>query len=72
MLDFEPDPFGNDTLLAVMPEWDREEPAMATACGRCLEFVEDGEGGRGTCLHPASGVLAPWSDTPACAFCSRR
>jgi hypothetical protein len=43
--------------------------ATAT-CGRCSEFVEDGDFGRGTCLHPASGVLAPWHDTPACPFFS--
>jgi hypothetical protein len=37
-------------------------------CGRCHEFVEDGEAGRGTCLHPASGVMFPWYDTGACPF----
>lgn len=41
-------------------------------CGGCTEFVEDGEGGRGTCLHPGSGILAPWTDTPACNFYSAR
>ena len=37
-------------------------------CGTCREFVEDQEGGRGTCLHPGSGVLCPWTDTVACEF----
>jgi hypothetical protein len=38
------------------------------SCGRCHEFIEDGEAGRGTCLHPASGVMFPWYNTPACPF----
>lgn len=38
------------------------------ACGGCREFIEDQEGGRGTCLHPGSGILSPWTDTPACDF----
>ncbi|MFA5608137.1 MAG: hypothetical protein WDA07_13290 [Leucobacter sp.] len=48
----------------------REAAALAPAqvCGRCREFVEDGDAGRGTCLHPGSGILAPWTDTPACDF----
>ena len=37
-------------------------------CGGCREFVEESENGRGTCLHPGSGVLSPWSDTEACPF----
>ncbi len=40
----------------------------AKSCGACREFVEDQEGGRGTCLHPGSGVLSPWTDTAACDF----
>lgn len=44
-----------------------ESPSVRT-CGRCREFVEDGELGRGTCLHPGSGVLHPWTDTPGCGF----
>lgn len=43
----------------------------AATCGGCREFVEDGEPGRGTCLHPASGVLSPWTDTPACPYYAR-
>ena len=42
--------------------------AVASKCGTCREFIEDAEGGRGTCLHPGSGVLAPWTDTEACQF----
>ena len=42
--------------------------APKKACGGCHEFVEDQEGGRGTCLHPGSGILSPWTDTPACPF----
>jgi hypothetical protein len=43
-------------------------PLAGRTCGRCREFVEDGELGRGTCLHPGSGVLHPWTDTPGCDF----
>ncbi len=43
-------------------------PAPVKQCGGCREFVEDQEGGRGTCLHPGSGILSPWTDTEACAF----
>jgi hypothetical protein len=42
------------------------------ACGTCREFVEDREFGRGSCLHPGSGVFAPWDTTPACDFYSGR
>jgi len=42
------------------------------ACGNCREFVEDGDAGRGTCLHPGSGILSPWTDTPGCDFFSAR
>ena len=41
-------------------------------CGACKEFIEDGEGGRGTCLHPGSGVLSPWTDTTGCDFFTPR
>ena len=47
----------------------RAEPGKT--CGGCREFVEDHEGGRGTCLHPGSGVLNPWGDTVACDFFAR-
>jgi hypothetical protein len=42
--------------------------AAVKTCGSCREFVEELENGRGTCLHPGSGVLSPWSDTEACPF----
>jgi len=45
---------------------------VAKTCGGCHEFVEDAEGGRGTCLHPGSGVLSPWTDTEACSFYASR
>lgn len=50
--------------------WPGESRARSTAkvCGGCREFVEDQEGGRGTCLHPGSGILLPWTDTPGCDF----
>lgn len=67
--------------LAFMPSYDDDvfypgARGMGTvavkACGSCREFIEDStEVGRGTCLHPASGVLSPWTDTPACPYYSR-
>jgi hypothetical protein len=51
--------------------WDlltRPAAAPAATCGSCREFVEDPEGGRGQCGHPASGIVSPWPDTPACPF----
>jgi hypothetical protein len=42
--------------------------APALACGRCTEWLADDMGGRGECLHPGSGILKPWWDTPACPF----
>jgi hypothetical protein len=65
--------FDDEELLAMLPMLAREEPAaIARACGGCREFIEDREGGRGSCLHPASGVLSPWTDTEACAYWARR
>lgn len=46
----------------------RERGPAVSLCGGCREFVEDQEGGRGTCLHPGSGILSPWTDTPGCQF----
>jgi hypothetical protein len=67
------DLMGDDELLAMLPMLAREEPIVTgRACGGCREFLEDREGGRGTCLHPASGVLSPWTDTGACSYWSRR
>lgn len=56
------------SLLLEMARQRAEPPKM---CGGCREFVEDQEGGRGTCLHPGSGILSPWTDTPACDFFAR-
>lgn len=57
-----------DLLLLMGATSQPERLPTARHCGGCLEFVEDQEGGRGTCLHPGSGILAPWTDTAACAF----
>ncbi|MCA9826060.1 MAG: hypothetical protein KC482_04120 [Dehalococcoidia bacterium] len=57
----------NDTFLNLA----RAERPAARACGSCHEFIEDQEVGRGTCLHPASGIFAPWYDTPACPYYRR-
>ena len=46
----------------------RQRGPAVSLCGGCREFVEDQEGGRGTCLHPGSGILSPWTDTPGCQF----
>ena len=46
-------------------------PPLPAECGNCLEWqppTADAMGGKGTCRHPASGVLAPEADTPSCAF----
>jgi hypothetical protein len=40
-------------------------------CGGCRQFVEDHDFGRGTCLHIASGILNPYTDTPACEYFER-
>ena len=39
----------------------------ALTCEGCHEFVP-GDTGRGRCLHPGSGFVAPWPDTEACQF----
>ena len=65
--------FDDEELLAILPLLAREDPTpIARACGGCREFIEDHEGGRGSCLHPASGVLSPWTDTEACPYWARR
>lgn len=46
--------------------------AATKSCGNCREFIEDQEGGRGSCLHPGSGISFPWTDTAACDFFARR
>ena len=47
----------------------RAEPPKT--CGGCRQFVEDHDFGRGTCLHIASGILNPYSDTAACEYFER-
>lgn len=47
---------------------ERVRVPLVTACGKCREFVEGTDWGRGTCIHPASGVLSPWPDTPGCDY----
>lgn len=47
----------------------RTEPPKT--CGTCRQFVEDHDFGRGTCLHIASGILSPYTDTPACEYFER-
>lgn len=61
----------NRSLLLSMSVHDAPAAAPAKTCGTCREFIEDQEAGRGTCLHPGSGVLSPWTDTPACGFHDR-
>jgi hypothetical protein len=60
----------DDTLYAFFDA--RSRATAVKSCGTCKEFIEDGEFGRGTCLHPGSGVFAPWDNTPACEFYSAR
>ena len=69
----EPDwaPADRDDVLPVWQWQDAFSDSRRTdvkTCGGCREFVEELENGRGTCLHPGSGVLSPWSDTEACPF----
>ncbi|MCX7616409.1 hypothetical protein [Tepidiforma sp.] len=63
------DPWDDGDLLAAFSGG--RGTAATRTCGDCREFVEDGELGRGTCLHPGSGVLHPWTDTAGCDFWSR-
>jgi hypothetical protein len=65
-----PPPEDDYALLVAMARGDQAVVA-AKQCGSCREFVEDQEGGRGECLHPGSGILSPWTDTPACQFHDR-
>jgi len=58
----------SDSLFDLAAEVAGMRPTPAKQCGGCREFVEDQEGGRGTCLHPGSGILSPWTDTEACPF----
>ena len=71
-----------ERLLAHPPPELSEPPApppLARECGNCVEWVAPAGGlpealaARGRCIHPASGVLAPPADMPACPqFTPRR
>ena len=58
---------GPRNLVAMVREdlGPRTKPSLT--CEGCHEFVP-GETGRGRCLHPGSGFVAPWPDTEACQF----
>ena len=59
--------------LMVLDE--QPKPSLPQECGNCLEWLPpraDAMGGKGTCTHPASGILAPLIDTPACTFFNPR
>lgn len=54
---------------------DRSARSLTAQCGNCLEWTPpraDAMGGKGTCNHPASGILAPETDHPACTFFNSR
>ncbi len=64
-------PFERNDLFAVLNVLPPEAP-LPLSCATCREFIEDANAGRGTCLHPGSGILGPWPDTAACDFHHRR
>jgi len=67
------DPFDDDRLgLLFEMQHGELRSLVAKTCNSCADFIEDENAGRGECLHPGSGILSPWSDTPACGFHSRR
>ena len=44
-------------------------PPLTRECGNCLDWIAPPDSlaaARGRCIHPASGILAPPADTPAC------
>lgn len=57
-----------DELGTMLDSEQRRSAPPAPACGNCREFVPNEDAGRGECLHPGSGILMPWSDTPPCPF----
>lgn len=61
---------GAEPAVALVPLWQTPlDPSPTTqTCGVCREWFADEVGGRGSCDHPGSGFLKPWSDTPACPF----
>ena len=67
------DPYSaSDAETSFFMAFERQARSTAKVCGGCKEFVEDQEGGRGTCLHPGSGILSPWTDTKSCDFYAAR
>ena len=58
---------GPRNLLAMVRDDLRPGAKPALTCEGCHEFVP-ADTGRGRCLHPGSGVFAPWPDTEACQF----
>ena len=64
----EPVSFLGITTRHEFPDFRAETPRT---CGACRQFVEDHDFGRGTCLHIASGILNPYTDTPACEYFER-
>jgi len=62
-------PPGPRDLMAIMRDGDDTPATKAKlTCEGCHEFVPNEDFGRGTCLHPGSGIVAPWTDTEACQF----
>ena len=60
-------PPGPRSLVAMVRD-DLNPGARPTlTCENCHDFVP-GDTGRGRCLHPGSGFVAPWPDTEACQF----
>ncbi|MCY3880797.1 MAG: hypothetical protein OXG61_01595 [Chloroflexi bacterium] len=58
---------GPRNLIAMVRENVNPGARPALTCEGCHEFVP-GDTGRGRCLHPGSGFVAPWPDTEACQF----
>ncbi len=58
---------GPRNLMAMVRENVNPGAPPALTCEGCHEFVP-GDTGRGRCLHPGSGFVAPWPDTEACQF----
>ena len=60
-------PPGPRSLVAMVRDDLNPGAKPALTCENCHEFVP-GDTGRGRCLHPGSGFVAPWPDTEACQF----
>ncbi|MEO8541125.1 MAG: hypothetical protein ABI577_15390 [bacterium] len=61
------------SLMGIMQRYEAggQRAELPKTCGNCRQFVEDHDFGRGTCLHIASGILNPFTDTPACEYFER-